>query len=245
MTKIQQHSFRVEDAEAHGVASAIILQTLRYWLEGHIAAGRNERDGEVWNYVSIRQLGSIFPYWSPRQIRTALEKLIDAEVLITANFNRNANDRTLWYAIPGFLAAYRNGQIPVTKKSNGVDADVTALPLANSVAEPNKKSPISPLADEQAALEAYNDRAKQHGWAEATKLNAFRRKRLPARLKDADGIEGWCAALDRILQSPFLMGKTDHRFKMNLDSLLGDKFFTKLVEGGFGKASYKPTFEPL
>ena len=99
--------------ELYGVEPALMLQHFRHWLEGHLASDRNIHDGEVWNYVSVKRLVEVFPYWTAKKVRTILGKLVEVGALKTGNYNQNQYDRTVWYAIPGFLSEYRNGQTAI------------------------------------------------------------------------------------------------------------------------------------
>lgn len=41
----------------------------------------------------------LFPWWSKRQIERIVKKLKDAGVVLTANYNRDSHDRTLFYSL--------------------------------------------------------------------------------------------------------------------------------------------------
>lgn len=93
------HSFRVDVAERYGVNAAIIGEYMSFWLSKNAADGRNVHDGRAWTYGSIKSFAKLFPYLSEKAIRTALNKLIDAGILTTGNYNQTPYDRTLWYAL--------------------------------------------------------------------------------------------------------------------------------------------------
>lgn len=63
-------------------------------------------------------------------------------------------------------------------------------------------------------------------------LNGTRRAALKARLHECGGLEGWHVALEEIGRSSYLLGRRND-YRVTLDSLLGRKLFTKLMEGGF------------
>jgi hypothetical protein len=99
-----------------GLHEAIIVQQIHYWLELFRQA-RNERhfqDGHWWVWNSARQWQEDnFPWWSEDTIRRVLDRLRKpfeplnerdrrlprGLLLITANFNVAAYDKTLWYRI--------------------------------------------------------------------------------------------------------------------------------------------------
>ena len=104
--------------------------------------------------------------------------------------------------------------------------------------EPNGSEDIPDSSDEcRPALEAYNATAEQIGLPKAQKLTDTRRSRLKARLKDCGGLEGWEFALAKMRDSPFLRGENDRGWKADLDFLLTQSKFVKLMEGGYDQRS--------
>lgn len=82
-------------ARAVGLEESIILQQLHYWL----LQSKNERDGRMWVYNSTKEWQEQFPFWSVDAIRRILNSLRTQGVVVTANYNKMAIDRTLWYTI--------------------------------------------------------------------------------------------------------------------------------------------------
>jgi hypothetical protein len=82
-------------------------------------------------------------------------------------------------------------------------------------------------------LAAWNDLAGRHGLAVARKLTDARRTRIRRRLADCDGLAGWFAALERIAASPGLLGANDRGWKADLDFVLQESSFQKLIEGRY------------
>ncbi len=78
-----------------------------------------------------------------------------------------------------------------------------------------------------AALLAYNEAARQHGWSVCETFTASRRKRLEKRLADIGGLEPFKRALSAVPSDDFLMGRRPPRnggkpFKLDLERLLSD-----------------------
>lgn len=104
-------------------------------------------------------------------------------------------------------------------------------------------SALAVVDDILLAFNAYNAAAETSGWGRAAVLNKTRRASLRARLKEAGGIEGWHAALDRAAASDFVSGRTKEAFRCDLDFLLQQKSFTRLMEGKYDNRDRKPGME--
>lgn len=91
------HSFSKTIARKCGILAAVIYQHIAFWVEKNAANERHAHEGRYWTYSSIAAFGKIFDYASPKQIRNAIDKLIDAGLVITGDFNQNRYDRTKWY----------------------------------------------------------------------------------------------------------------------------------------------------
>lgn len=109
------HMFNVEDAEKYGIACALMLNYLQHWILHNKANGTNYFDGRYWTFNSSAALHEQFPELSERQIRTALNKLVDAGLIMTGNYNRQRRDRTLWYAFTDRGAAIYLADSPSEK----------------------------------------------------------------------------------------------------------------------------------
>ncbi|EBA14641.1 bacteriophage-related protein [Roseobacter sp. SK209-2-6] len=96
---MSRHSFDPEIAGRMSLNAAVIFQNITFWIEKNQANRRNLRDGRYWTYNSISAFGELFPYLSEKQIRTALEKLVSAGLIIKGNFSDDRYDRTCWYAL--------------------------------------------------------------------------------------------------------------------------------------------------
>ena len=79
-----------------GERSAMILNCIMSWVEYNKANGKSYKDGYYWSYNTFPAFKKEFPFWSERQIRYALDKLIKEGLIKTANYNSNCQ-RTLWY----------------------------------------------------------------------------------------------------------------------------------------------------
>lgn len=79
---------------------AIVLNQLNYWIEINKKAEKNLIDGKYWVYNSYSDWRiNNFPYWSEKTIQRAFTRLENKGVVITANYNKLAIDKTKWYTI--------------------------------------------------------------------------------------------------------------------------------------------------
>lgn len=93
-----EQSFDVEIAKEYGILEAVIYENIKYKVEQNQTAS-NYYEGKYWVKLSKNDLVEMMPYCNSRQISYALNKLRDAGVILAGNHNRNAYDRTMWYAI--------------------------------------------------------------------------------------------------------------------------------------------------
>lgn len=129
---MSRHSFDPEIASQVGLNAAVIYQNIYWWCEKNAANERNIHDGRAWTYNSIKAFEELFPYLTANQIRTALTKLEDVGLVLTGNFNKEARDRTKWYAVP---------QMHLGKNPDPIGKEPAPLPDGKP---DSKQTPISP-----------------------------------------------------------------------------------------------------
>lgn len=98
---------------------------------------------------------------------------------------------------------------------------------------------------EAEAIKAFNDLAGELGWPKCAKVNASRKTKIRARLRDCGGLDGWYAALARAKASKFLRGETGRsngheNWRPDIDFFLTESKFLKLIEGGFDGSTAAP-----
>lgn len=94
-----------------------------------------------------------------------------------------------------------------------------------------QKDDLEPMVSE--AVKVWNEMAKANNLPVCVKAVGKRAVQLKARLKEI-GIDGWKALVGSIPSQPFLMGKVGERpFKADIDFLVTDSSFTKIIEGRY------------
>lgn len=122
------HRFNINVAKKLGIASAVILNNLYWWIDKNRANDKHFHDGYYWTYNSRKAFVEQFPYLTERQIEYALRKLIDGGYVITGNYNKASFDRTLWYAITkeGY-SILQNCEMEETKVLNANNRNVEPI----------------------------------------------------------------------------------------------------------------------
>ena len=82
-----------------GIAASVIYAHICYWIRKNKANEKHFYNGKYWTYNSMKAFASYFPELTEKQVRTALEKLIQANLIESENFNKTGYDRTLWYSL--------------------------------------------------------------------------------------------------------------------------------------------------
>ena len=127
------HFFDTDIAKKYGVNAAVILQNLAYWCAHNEANGTNYHDGRYWTYNSQKAFEVLFPYLTAKQIRTAIDKLIENGLIITGNYNQYAYDRTLWYALTEKgKSICPVGQMEMPVRANGIALQGEPIPDRNT-----------------------------------------------------------------------------------------------------------------
>lgn len=96
---MSRHSFEPKIAAQVGLNAAVLYQNLTFWVEKNQANRRNLREGRYWTYNSIAAFAELFPYLTEKQIRTALDKLSNAGLILKGQFSDDRYDRTTWYTL--------------------------------------------------------------------------------------------------------------------------------------------------
>ena len=92
-----EHSFNIDIAKKYGINAAIVLRHLQFWIIKNKSHGKHFHDGQTWTYYSVSAFTKIFPYLTQKQVRRALQILLDQRVILKADYNKYKNTRTSWY----------------------------------------------------------------------------------------------------------------------------------------------------
>ncbi len=131
----QHHSFDADLAvELKSIDLAVLVHHFQFWIRHNAAIERNFHENRTWTYQTLKDIAAHFPYWSEKQVRVMIDKLVAAKILIKGNFNTNAYDRTIWYSFQDeqrFSVSRDicpNGQMDSPKKANPFTEKGTPIP---------------------------------------------------------------------------------------------------------------------
>lgn len=229
-----EHSFDVDIAIKLGIQPAIIFKNLYYWIKKNKANNKHFYDGNYWTYNSKKAFSELFPYMTERQIDYAIKKLIDAELVITGNYNKVAYDRTLWYAITkkGY-SILQNCEMEETNLLNGDNENVEPIPNK----KPNKKSNNKPNTNTKEEPNVPYEKIKDlfhdicTSYPKVIKLSDERKRTIAARYKEYNNdFEVFRKLFIKAETSDFLKGINDRKWKANFDWLINQSNMVKVLE---------------
>lgn len=175
--KDKSYLFDVGTAVKYGLAAAVIIRNFQFWVERNLANGKHHHDGRTWTYCSVAAMTELFPFFTTRQIRTVIDKLISRGVLVKSRYSLKGYDRTAWYAFQDEKTFVRidksirqNGQMDSSKRANASAGNDKPIPDKiedkKPISNPDKKgfsSDIS-LSSKQRQAEVAIDREILEAW---------------------------------------------------------------------------------
>lgn len=93
------HSFDIHEAASFGLHEALILERLRYWIRQRQIHNTSYHEGRTWTYCAASALAQDYPYLSAKQVRSALDSLVEQGVLLKAKLSASNWNQTNWYAL--------------------------------------------------------------------------------------------------------------------------------------------------
>ena len=89
------HTFNTEIAKIVGLNAAVIFENIVFWLKKNLDNGKHVIDNRVWTYSSVNAMRQFFPYLTDGQIRGALKKLQDENLIEVRQFS--GYNRVNWF----------------------------------------------------------------------------------------------------------------------------------------------------
>lgn len=233
-------SFDSEIAKEYGVNCAIILNYLQFWVGVNRESGKHLYEGRYWTYNSVKAFSGIFDFMSKKQIRKAIDTLIEEGLVIDGNFNDIAFDRTKWYTLTdkGMKVATRDDSICPT-------GQITFAPEGKPIPVNNTVNNINNIRDSKESLcqtgenpvrqveRAWNSLA-EYGVPKINKMSttSTRCKMLNARISEY-GLNEVLRTVDMIKDCDFLLGRSSSGWLISFDWFVKPNNFPKVNEGKY------------
>lgn len=200
----ESHVFNVHVAEKYGINEAIMIHHFQYWISYNKRMKKNFIENRTWSYQTIEEVAGHFPYWSKKQVERLLTKLVKLEILSKNNFNKNPNDRTLWYAfvnesifIEDSIEISRNREMEIPKSGNVYKDNKTDIYKENKIKE--KTGATAPLASNEAHISS--SYSYDNDIEECFDLLCKSLRHLKADYKISSyQIITWCNDIDKIIR---------------------------------------------
>lgn len=110
------------------------------------------------------------------------------------------------------------------------------MDLLGSVVQADRSSEAQTFAK---ALAMWNEVASDLDLPKAQVLTEKRKGKLKARLQECGGLSGWVTALAKVRESAFLTGGNKQNWRADLDFMLQQSTFTKLMEGRYDNRTHR------
>lgn len=125
-------SFNAGIAKICGVNASIVYNHILYWLRQNIRNPRCWIDDKIWMYESLPAISEFFGFLSEKQVRSAIDSLIEHKLIEKSNFHPNKFNRICWYTVTDISLVLSvkeintvrpTGQMHVAEKADGKDLE--------------------------------------------------------------------------------------------------------------------------
>lgn len=93
------YTFEMEIATEYGLAEAVFLHNIVFWVKTHMIQGTNYKDGRHWVFNSLSEFEEMYPFLTRNQLRRVITSLKDAGLILIGCYNKRPWDKTAWYTL--------------------------------------------------------------------------------------------------------------------------------------------------
>lgn len=208
------HSFDTDHAAQYGLHEAILIQNIHFWIAKNQANRRHFYDGKYWTYNSAKAFAELFPYMTVNQVRRALDRLVELEILDKGNYNQSAYDRTSWYGFSDkWISSVSEIHLANLPNGNGSGAEPIPdrKPDPKPVGKPDRETApkkAQPTKPDGVTDETWTDwlalRASKKAAVTGTVLKMATKEAEKAGLSLEDFLQIWCVRGSQGLQADWL-----------------------------------------
>ena len=125
-------SFDENIATEYGIPEAIMLNDVAFWEKQNRLNGRNFYNGRYWTYNTFKAFVGLYPYFSERTIKRAIQHLIDADLILVGNFDNDRFRHTNYYTLTDRAKEYFS-ECPNRECQNGTIGSAKMTPSYNNI----------------------------------------------------------------------------------------------------------------
>lgn len=125
-------SFDENIAAEYGLPEAIMLNDISYWEKQNRLNGRNFHEGKHWTYNTFKAFVGLYPYFSERTLKRAIQHLIDADLILVGNFDNDRFKHTNYYTLSDKAMEYFSER-PNRQCQNGTIGSAKMTPSYNNI----------------------------------------------------------------------------------------------------------------
>lgn len=116
MNTIGYCTFRKDIAKETSLSAAVVFEHIIWWCAKNKTRQVHFYDGKYWMYKSKTEFSKIFDVLTPGQIKRALQKLIEKNLISVGKYNSKARDNVNWYSYTDkSLKILKNSNLKITK----------------------------------------------------------------------------------------------------------------------------------
>ncbi|MFT5760913.1 MAG: hypothetical protein ACI8WA_000014 [Polaribacter sp.] len=104
-------------AEDYGINEAVFVHNIFFWINHNKANNKHCYEDKYWTYNTKMAYVKLFPFWTYEQVKKIIRNLVEKDVLLTANFNENSWDKTLWYTLTDEVLFYYESMLNPSKNA--------------------------------------------------------------------------------------------------------------------------------
>lgn len=233
------HHFDIDIAKEYGILEAVILESIRFWIEKNKANEKNIYDGRAWTYNSIKAYLKLFPYASEGQIRRALKNLEGKGLLITGNYNKSAYDRTTWYALTDFAESiFQNQNYHFSNLENGNCENDTPIPDKYPDDCNTGEKPCKGQGEQSHPPIPYSEIKNLYNticlsFSELKTMSDSRKKAIAARIRSGYTLDDFKTMFEKAEASSFLKGQNARNWVAHFDWMIKDANMAKIIDGNY------------
>lgn len=163
----KSHSFSVHVATTtNSLPAAVVYNHIAYWIEFNVKNPKAYVDDRIWMYQSVADMHEHLPYLTKKQIRTAIDLLVEYGFLEKDCKTNNKFTKTSWYTFPisNYDYVCPVGQIDLPSmehrlpyRANGLDPQGKSTYTNKDIEEDHKEDTYRGTPLKEAPIEAKKD----------------------------------------------------------------------------------------